>query len=245
MSSNSGKLVGMTTPSDNNNHLETVRSTGTLIVSGFERSPNILSAALLRADNVSEVDLQKSGTQIIVNVKLFRSKTTIHDLIDLAELVPGYTPRLQGTQGTPVPTVMISLLPPDRGGRSFLSGFKRTKASTKVEYGPRTRPENVTRTHEIESSEETVSSVESKLAVPLVRRNSITTGKLQTQTTRSLVAVANEVTDKFESFTKGVRRRTRFASKVLLRITRIISAAIFVLINSIFGSDYDDGPKKS
>lgn len=233
----------MTTSSGDIPDEKIVSSTGILIISGFEHSPSRLSATLSQFDDVSEVDLHRSGAQITVNIQFSRSKTTIQDLIDLAEQIPGYAPQLQGSQVTPIPTVMISLLPPGQGGRSLRRGFRRKNTSTRIQNRPRTTSEVVTPPHEIESPVETTSSVESNPADSSIPRNSTPPGQFQAQTTKSAVAIVNDVANSFEGFAKGVTRRAKFVTKVLLRITRIISAAIFVLVNSIFGSDQDNETK--
>ncbi len=99
------------TPSDGPN-------LGTLIISGFTGSPQLLLESILKSEHADTATIYRSGIQFEITVSLSHPPVTSSRLFELVDL-PGYDARIQGVQMAPRPTVVVALSPARAGRRRF------------------------------------------------------------------------------------------------------------------------------
>ncbi len=91
---------------------------GTLIITGFTGSPQLLLESILKSEHVDTATIYRSGIQFELTVSLSHPLVTSSRLFELVD-IPGYDAKIQGVQMIPRPTVVVALSPARTGRRRF------------------------------------------------------------------------------------------------------------------------------
>lgn len=113
--------------------------TGMLLVTGFSGSTLIIRQAILDSEDVRDVTVRRSGSQIEITVEL-KHRATVDKLQSIVDNLKEFDATIQGSQSIPIPTLVFSLVPVRTRQRGFLRRRLRQGADTSARKPPPQHP---------------------------------------------------------------------------------------------------------